>query len=127
MFTGSKSFKKLSLLKKSFKPSLAKLFAKKDRADRFSISTDRLHYDFSRQLIDEKILSSLASMAKEAKLKEKISAMFSGKRINVTENRAVLHVALRNISNKPITVDGKDVMPEVNAVPAKIEKFSSDV
>lgn len=125
MINTSKSWKKLAELKRSAKPGLKKWFAQvPQRAEKFSISTNYLTYDFSRQLINEKILSTLLALAKEAKLQGKIKSMFSGKKINVTENRAVLHVALRNLQNDPILVDGKDVMSEVNSVLSKIERFT---
>src|SRR6185369_3328975 len=65
--------------------------------------------------------------ARQANLSQKIEAMFTGQKINVTENRAVLHVALRNRSNRPIVVDGTDVMPEVNRVLGKMRSFSEGV
>jgi len=102
---------------------------KKDttRAQKLTVSTPRIFFDFSRQLIDKGLFDPLIEMANEAGLKEKIQAMFAGEKINTTENRAVLHVALRNLSGKPIKVDGKDVMPEVNAVLKKIGKFSEEI
>ncbi len=72
-------------------------------------------------------MSLLFDLAREAGLSAKIEAMFTGEKINNTEDRAVLHVALRNRSNRPILVDGEDVMPEVNAVLAKMRVFSEAV
>jgi glucose-6-phosphate isomerase len=69
----------------------------------------------------------LLALAEQARLRERIDAMFEGKKINTTENRAVLHVALRNRSNRPIYVDGADVMPEVRAVLEKMEAFSNAI
>ncbi|MEN3024403.1 hypothetical protein ABC439_35755, partial [Pseudomonas aeruginosa] len=69
----------------------------------------------------------LQDLAKECDLAGAIKSMFSGEKINRTENRAVLHVALRNRSNTPILVDGKDVMPEVNAVLEKMKTFSEAI
>lgn len=65
--------------------------------------------------------------AKSRKVEESRDAMFSGEKINFTENRAVLHVALRNRSNTPIVVDGADVMPEVNSVLAHMKEFCEEV
>lgn len=69
----------------------------------------------------------LFELAKERHVAEARDAMFSGKKINFTENRAVLHTALRNRSNKPIMVEGKDVMPDVNAVLAHMKEFTNEV
>ena len=77
--------------------------------------------------ITEETLAKLQDLAKECDLAGAIKSMFSGEKINRTENRAVLHVALRNRSNTPILVDGKDVMPEVNAVLEKMKTFSEAI
>jgi len=124
----ARSWKNLSELKKRTKSDLKKWFADDpDRARSLSIKTEHALFDFSRQLVDKQIITALLKLADEAKLMNKIKAMFSGNKINVTENRAVLHIALRNLSNKPILVDGKDVMPEVNGVLNKIKKFSEEI
>jgi len=83
--------------------------------------------DFSKNRIDEKIFGSLLRLADEMKLKDAIEAMFVGEAINRTEERAVLHIALRNRSNRPIEVDGDDVMPEINAVLDQMEAFCTKV
>lgn len=83
--------------------------------------------DFSKNKINQETLKLLRQLAKESALDEAINAMFTGKKINRTENRAVLHTALRNRSNIPVYVDGKDVMPEVNAVLAKMSAFCDRV
>ena len=98
-----------------------------DRAKKYSINFDNMTVDFSKNRINDKTLAYLLGLAKEAKLKQKIEQMFSGEKINITENRAVLHIALRNKSNKPIYVDGKDVMSEINRVLGKIKEFSEAV
>ena len=69
----------------------------------------------------------LLDLANEVKLHDKIEAMFTGQKINVTENRAVLHTALRNRRNTPVYVDGKNVMPDINAVLVKMKKFTEAV
>ena len=79
--------------------------------------------DFSKNAINQKTLELLRQLANECGLASATEAMFSGQKINRTENRAVLHTALRNRSNTPVLVDGKDVMPEVNAVLAKMKDF----
>ena len=83
--------------------------------------------DYSKNLIDDEVMDLLRKWAEEAKLSESIQKMFSGEKINTTENRAVLHTALRNTSDKPVYVDGKDVMPEVKAVLEKMHGFSDKV
>ena len=97
------------------------------RAEKYSIKFDNMLLDFSKNLIDDKSFSALLKLAKDAKVAERIEQMFAGNKINTTENRAVLHVALRNKDNHPIYVDGKDVMPEINRVLAKIKNFSEAV
>ena len=71
--------------------------------------------DFSKNRIDDTVLNTLLHLAKECKLEESIQSMYSGEKINETENRSVLHIALRNQPAIPIYVNGKDVMPEVNS------------
>lgn len=97
------------------------------RAEKYTLSLDNMTVDFSKNRICDRTFSYLQLLAKEAKLKEKIDRMFCGDKINTTENRAVLHLALRNRDNTPIYVDGKDVMPEINRVLAKVKDFSEAV
>ncbi|MGC9403970.1 glucose-6-phosphate isomerase [Vibrio genomosp. F10 str. 9ZC157] len=80
--------------------------------------------DYSKNLIDAETMQHLFALANETEVKSAIEAMFSGDAINKTEGRSVLHTALRNRSDKPVMVDGKDVMPAVNAVLAKMELFT---
>jgi glucose-6-phosphate isomerase len=84
-------------------------------------------YDYSKQRIDTRCMELLFSLAREMDLEGKIQAMYSGARINRTEDRSVLHIALRNRSNRPIEVDGQDVMPEVNAVLDQMREFTARV
>ncbi|WP_089604503.1 glucose-6-phosphate isomerase [Escherichia coli] len=109
--------------------TIADLFAKDgDRFSKFSATFgDQMLVDYSKNRITEETLAKLQDLAKECDLAGAIKSMFSGEKINRTENRAVLHVALRNRSNTPILVDGKDVMPEVNAVLEKMKTFSEAV
>ncbi|PST85257.1 glucose-6-phosphate isomerase [Pedobacter yulinensis] len=97
------------------------------RFDKFSLTFEDILFDFSKNRVDDKTLQLLLELARECKLEDAIGAMFGGSRINETENRPVLHVALRNRSNEAIQVDGKDVMPEVNRVLAKMKKFTDAV
>lgn len=109
--------------------TIADLFAKDgDRFSKFSVTfDDQMLVDYSKNRITEETLAKLQDLAKECDLAGAIKSMFSGEKINRTENRAVLHVALRNRSNTPILVDGKDVMPEVNAVLEKMKTFSEAI
>ncbi|EHS5612682.1 glucose-6-phosphate isomerase [Escherichia coli] len=109
--------------------TIADLFAKDgDRFFKFSATfDDQMLVDYSKNRITEETLAKLQDLAKECDLAGAIKSMFSGEKINRTENRAVLHVALRNRSNTPILVDGKDVMPEVNAVLEKMKTFSEAI
>ncbi len=108
---------------------ISHLFAEDgDRFSKFSATfEDQMLVDFSKNRITAETLDKLQALAKETDLQGAIKSMFSGEKINRTEDRAVLHVALRNRSNTPILVDGKDVMPEVNAVLAKIKGFTERV
>ncbi|MGX8940162.1 glucose-6-phosphate isomerase [Symbiopectobacterium sp. Eva_TO] len=108
---------------------ISELFAQDpDRFLRFSATFDDLMLvDYSKNRITQETLDKLLSLARETQLSEAIASMFSGEKINRTEDRAVLHVALRNRSNTPIVVDGKDVMPEVNAVLQKMKGFSERI
>jgi glucose-6-phosphate isomerase len=104
------------------------LFARDPRRfDKFSLWFNDLLFDFSKNRITEETLALLFALARQAGLAEATEAMFTGQKINHTEDRAVLHVALRNRSNRPILVDGEDVMPEVNQVLAKMRDFSEAV
>ncbi len=109
--------------------TIADLFAKDgDRFSKFSATfDDQMLVDYSKNRITEETLAKLQDLAKECDLAGAIKSMFSGEKINRRENRAVLHVALRNRSNTPILVDGKDVMPEVNAVLEKMKTFSQAI
>src|SRR5581483_7033725 len=97
------------------------------RFERFSLEACDLFLDYSKHRITDETLKLLFALARQQKLEAMRDAMFSGEKINITEDRAVLHVALRNRSNRPIVVDGKDVMPEVNAVLAHMREFSEAV
>ncbi len=97
------------------------------RFNRFSMRFENILFDFSKNRITEKTLPLLFELARQANLSGMIDAMFTGQKINITEDRAVLHVALRNRSNTPIYVDGQDVMPEVNRVLGKMRSFSEAV
>lgn len=108
---------------------ISDLFAQEpERFSSFSATfDDQMLVDYSKNRITAETLTRLLALAEECGVKEAIAAMCSGEKINRTEDRAVLHVALRNRSNTPINVDGKDVMPDVNAVLAKMKHFCDRV
>lgn len=98
-----------------------------ERFQRFSLRVHDILFDYSKNRITDETLELLFQLLREAKLEEARDAMFDGEKINRTEERAVLHIALRNRSNRPILVDGTDVMPQVNAVLAKMRTFSESI
>ncbi|WP_105167925.1 glucose-6-phosphate isomerase [Pseudoalteromonas sp. T1lg23B] len=107
---------------------LKTLFAQDSaRFAKFSCQIPGVLFDYSKQLIDESVFSQLISLAEQTDIATWRSKMFSGEKINFTEQRAVLHVALRNRANSPIMVDGEDVMPLVNHELAKMKAFTDKV
>ena len=107
---------------------LKELFRKdKNRKERFSICLDELKVDFSKNHITQKTIDLLVSLAEETKLKDAIDKYFSGDKINATEERAVLHTALRSNSDTPILVDGKDIKPKIQSTLRKMKSFSNKV
>ncbi len=106
---------------------LKDLFKDAERFKKFSATDRSLLLDYSKNSITEETMSLLFDLARASGVEEYRQRMFSGEKINWTEKRAVLHIALRNRSNDPIIVDGKDVMPQINAVLEKIKSFSDSV
>ena len=98
-----------------------------DRFNKYHIQYEDFLVDFSKNRITDKTLNLLLNLAKEAKLEDWRDRLFSGDKINFTENRSALHIALRNRSNNPILLDGKDIMPNVNKVLSQMKSFSNDV
>ncbi len=94
------------------------------RFERFTLRLSDLLVDYSKHRITAETLRLLLALARERRVEEWRDRMFAGEKINVTEKRSVLHIALRNRSSRPILADGKDVMPEVNAVLARIRDFT---
>jgi glucose-6-phosphate isomerase len=127
--TSSAAWTNLETHYAAMKPvAMRDLFAKDpDRFKKFSLEFDGLFFDFSKNRITDETMMLLRALASERDVLGWAKKMFDGVKINITEQRAVLHVALRNRSNRPIFVDGKDVMPEVNAVLAHMETFSNAV
>lgn len=97
------------------------------RFNRLSIQFEDILVDFSKNRITDETLQLLLQLAEECKLQDAIEQMFTGEPINETEGRSVLHIALRNRTNLPIRVDGKDVMPEVNEVLGRMETFANQM
>lgn len=127
--TRSKAWKALlDHFKKNEKRHMRDLFAKDPRRfEKFSLEACGILLDYSKNRITEKTMRLLVALARETDVEGWRDRMFAGVKINVTEQRAVLHVALRNRANRPILVDGKDVMPEVNMVLEKMRAFSEAV
>lgn len=107
---------------------LKELFAKdKNRFDNFSIQFEEILLDYSKNRITQETLDLLLDLAKETNLSEAIQQMFTGQKINETEDRAVLHIALRHQGNEPILFEGEDVMPDIKRVLKQVETFSNQV
>src|ERR1700712_2301458 len=108
--------------------SLKGLFdADNQRFKKFSVQFEEILLDYSKNRINDQTIALLLQLAKECRVNDAIGAMFSGEVINATEGRPVLHIALRNQSNTPIYVDGKDVMPDVNKVLQHMKEFSEAI
>lgn len=107
---------------------IAALFeADESRAQAFSLKTDGMLFDYSKTSIDGAAKAALIRLAEAAGVAAKRTAMFAGERINVTEDRSVLHTALRNLGEGPLVVDGQDVLPEVRETRARMAKLASAV
>ncbi len=124
--TRTRAWKKLEKHYEKMKNVPMKTMFARDTARfaKFSLRFEDILLDYSKNIIDEETIRLLLDLAEETQLPDAIKKMFNGAAINETENRAVLHIALRNIADTPIYVDGKDVMPDVNAVLKQIEEFS---
>ena len=98
-----------------------------ERFEHFSLRFENILFDYSKNRVTEVTMGLLFDLARQVNLSRAIQAIFSGERINLTEKRAVLHTALRNRSSRPVLVDGKDIMPEINRVLDKMRGFSEAV
>ncbi|HEV8079801.1 MAG TPA: glucose-6-phosphate isomerase [Chitinophagaceae bacterium] len=98
-----------------------------DRFKNYSLAATDIIWDYSKNIITDKTLQLLLQLANECNLQDAIQAMFNGEKINETEDRAVLHTALRNFSGKPVMFEGKDVMPDVQKVLDQMKSFSKKV
>jgi len=108
--------------------SMKKMFQEDaDRFSKFSTSIDDIVFDYSKNKVNDRTISLLLKLAEECRVKEAIQAMFNGDKINETENRSVLHVALRNFSREPMYSEGKDVMPQVKKVLRQMKSFCDKI
>ncbi len=106
---------------------MRELFLSGNRFKKYSLCTNELVFDYSKNIITDETIKLLLGLAKDCKVKEAIAAMFNGEKINKTENRAVLHTALRNFSGNPVFTEGKDVMPDVKKALKKMKAFCNGV
>ena len=127
--TTTASWKALEAYFKTFEGTQMKdLFAgDPKRFEKYSVKFEDILVDFSKNIIDNKVFELLVQLARECGLKDAIVSQFAGERINKTENRPVLHTALRNRANTPVYVEGKDVMPDVNRVLSQMKAFSESI
>ncbi len=127
--TQTKSWQQLAAHFKKIKDvHMRDLFAKDpQRFSKFSICFNDILVDYSKNRVTEKTLALLLALADEIELKNAIDQMFRGEKINETEDRAVLHIALRHRDSTPLSVDGNDVIPHVTTVLEKMKKFSTEV
>jgi glucose-6-phosphate isomerase len=127
--TGSPAWQALAAHRREIEAtSMRELFATDPgRFERFSLRLDDLLLDYSKNRITAETMRLLVALAEQAGVRREVAAMFAGEKLNRTEGRAVLHVALRNRSARPMSVDGHDVMPEVRRVLEKMRRFSAAV
>jgi glucose-6-phosphate isomerase len=103
------------------------LIEKNDRLKNFSLKSVDFFYDYSRQRVDDKAMDLLYELAETARVHEKYQAMISGQKVNVSENRAALHTAARNFTEKTLYVDGVDIMPEIQTIRQNTKEFSEKI
>ncbi|HET9872028.1 MAG TPA: glucose-6-phosphate isomerase [Propionibacteriaceae bacterium] len=126
--TTTSAWARLTDLRSALKPDLRGWFAADpDRARKFTYPAGDLHVDLSKNLVDADVLAALVELADQVGLSERTEAMFAGEHINVTEDRAVLHTALRDPADMSLEVDGVDVIPEVHQTLAKVYGFADQV
>ncbi|GAA1389790.1 glucose-6-phosphate isomerase [Luteococcus peritonei] len=126
--TTTSAWAELTKLHEGFTPDLKGAFASDpERAQRFTFDAADLHVDLSKNFLDDEILAALLKLADEVKIAERREAMYTGEHINVTEDRAVLHTALRLPSDAQLEVDGQDVVADVHQTLAKIHDFAEQV
>ncbi len=128
-FTQTKAYEKLThhyaLMKNKH---MKQMFAEDpQRARQFSLTLNNIYFDYSKNRIDNTTIDLLLELAEQCALQQAIDAFFNAEKINETENRAVLHFALRNQGNDPVILDGEDIMPEIRAVRQQMKVFSEDI
>ncbi|MCL4167434.1 UNVERIFIED_CONTAM: hypothetical protein GTU68_050066, partial [Idotea baltica] len=106
---------------------IADLFDESARADTFALQVGDMYFDYSKTNIDAQTRDTLLALARDSDVAAKRDAMFAGTPINETENRAVLHTALRNLDGGPVFVDGKNVMPEVLETLTAMREFATQI
>lgn len=121
---GALEHHKLEMQKKTLRELFA---ADPERGEKFTSEAKGIYLDYSKNLITDETLLLLIKLAEARNVKQAVQAMFNGEKINTTENRPVLHIALRNRSTTPILVDGQDVMPEINRVLEQMREFSRKI
>src|SRR5690554_1176967 len=128
-FIHTEAFKKLSRHYQSISSTHLKEMFEKDpgRFSKYSLIFEDILFDYSKNRIEEETMNLLLQLAEECKVKDAIEAMFTGKRINETENRSVLHTALRSNDTQPLLVDGEDIRPAVRKVLNQMEQFSARI
>jgi glucose-6-phosphate isomerase len=127
--TTTAAWKALEVYFKSFKDTHMKGLFDNDpkRFVKYSVKFEDILVDFSKNIVDDHALALLMQLARECGLKDAVASQFAGEKINKTENRPVLHTALRNRANTPVFVDGKDVMPDVKRVLDQMKAFSESI
>ena len=126
--TTTSAWARLKELRGSYEPDLRAAFAQDpDRAARFTRTAADLHVDLSKNLLDDDVLAALVELADQVGVPQRRDAMFAGERINVTEDRSVLHVALRMPRDETLEVDGQDVVADVHGVLDKVYAFADKV
>ena len=126
--TQTPAWGKLEQLHQELAPNLREWFAQDPaRAERYSYQLADLHVDLSKNLINDDVLAALLELAEQVDLAERREAMFNGEHINITEDRAVLHTALRRAEGDTLEVDGQNVVADVHATLAKVYGFAEEV
>ena len=97
------------------------------RFKKMSLELKDIYFDYSKNIITDKTLELILQLTEDCKVKAAMKAMLAGEKINETEDRAVMHIALRDFTNNPITVGGKDIMPEVREARQKMKSFCSKI
>ncbi len=130
MLDHQKAYSRLKTLSADFQKTenhLKYLIKNENRFNDFSLHMDGLSFDFSKQRMDKQVMTALVDLANETRVRETYSSMVSGKKVNNTENRAALHTAARDFSEKQLMLDNVDVLSQLRAVNTKIRAFSQNI